>query len=259
VDSTSWSGVVVLSGTVQVLALVNGIPSTAAKRIDVSPRSWTSLTSWKLHEVPSPPIAGATVDGSWISIDQRPDSLAELGITVAAYKALLQPNQAIPELDHTVAIQDEGPNHDWLYKRQFPDSTFTTANTNTRALVNGSDFWKVQYPKDRKNGGTLWCGQQRVEEFIPYVDAHEGAILPVPELYPNSHASIYRRHVDSLGRIRYESFAGPPNNLLESLVDVIHLSASADSKAMDKDLSRNNITSLTWKCTFRFNYSQLGN
>jgi hypothetical protein len=86
------------------------------------------------------------------------------------------------------------------------------------------------------------------------VQAHEGAIAD-PTSLPNSHAQIYRSHVDSLAYLRFEGVVGfGGEDGVTPVSALLHGAALADSEAMDSD-SRNNITNVSLGCdTFRFTY-----
>jgi hypothetical protein len=90
------------------------------------------------------------------------------------------------------------------------------------------------------------------------VTAHEG-VVSNPDICPNSHSGICRRHVDSLAYQRYEAITGhgdqdpvTPEN------DALFTEGAADSKAKDTD-SRNyvNTTSLGGCPALHFHYSHL--
>jgi len=238
-SSTSWNGPIVLPGTVTVTATVGGTPFTATAHVSVSRRDWSSLGSAKTHTVPNPIMSILT---------SRPTADSLLGRTLAT--------GTLPGFGGgAYVVVDSGPNSAFLYLSRFPDSTRTDANANTIALNDTSSFYRIQERRDKKIAGKTYCAQSRVTSFTPLVIAHEGAVLPSPDVYPNSHSAIYRRHVDSVGRIRYEAFAGPAGVSLQAMFDGIHLGAQAGSKAMDTSQTRNNIViPTTWPCYWHFTY-----
>ena len=111
-------------------------------------------------------------------------------------------------------------------------------------MTQGSDWYLLQYPKDRTVGGVKYCGQPRVLTMPSLVEAHEGTD---PANQPNSHIGIYINDVTRDARLLTESIAGldPQVGPILAQIDSV---ARADSKAMDTD-NRNNIQ---LPCRFKY-------
>jgi hypothetical protein len=115
---------------------------------------------------------------------------------------------------------------------------------NYPAMSQGSDWYLLQYPKDKNVGGVKYCGQPRVLTMPALVEAHEGTN---PANQPNSHIGIYINDVTRDARVLAEAIAGSDPNP-ERIRAQIHNAALADSRAMNND-SRNNIV---LPCKFRY-------
>lgn len=231
VGSHTWSGMLVLDGSIAVSGAVDGQPATTSAAVSVAPRDWTGKLAPKDHTVPSPSLLPA-----------EPDSFARLGWTHMSVE--VAPN--ITAWDKV--ISDGGPNDQFEYMADIGGLAKTTSDVNTNALALGSEFYNFQEKKQKTISGVTYCAQAFVIQFIPLDQAHEGT---APDLYPNSHSGIFRRHVDSVAGPRFERFAGPFGLAGDTLREAIQQEAAADSKAMDHD-SRNNLTSVTVPCQFHY-------
>lgn len=237
VDSDSWIGTAVKSGTVRVNGTVDGVAAFGVATLTVAARSWTGKLAPKAHSV----IASA--------LPAAPTMMKELG----------DAELSLP-IDGDFgtwlrSIEDQGPNHGFFYAVEIPVVATTTTQVNTNAINATSPFYFAQETRRKKIGGIWFCPRSLVTGALHgLVRDHEGATAD-PTSLPNSHAQIYRSHVDALAYLRFESVVGfGGENAVTPVSAPLHMAASADSEAMDSD-SRNNITNVSLGCdTFRFTY-----
>jgi hypothetical protein len=237
VNSDSWIGTAAKSGTVRVNGTVDGVAAFGVASLTVTARSWTGKLAPKAHSV----IASA--------LPAAPTMMKELGNTEVS----------LP-VDGNVSnwlrsIGDEGPNHGFSYAVEIPVVATTTSQVNTNAINATSPFYFAQEREKKKSDGLWYCPRSLVTGALyGLVQAHEGAIAD-PTSLPNSHAQIYRSHVDSLAYLRFEGVVGfGGEDGVTPVSALLHGAALADSEAMDSD-SRNNITNVSLGCdTFRFTY-----
>lgn len=231
VTSSTWSGIVVLPGTVTVVAMVNGTPDTVTSApITVTPRSWSGLaaTQYVIAEaIPS----GLTIHPA--KIDSQLGR-SDLGISTV---------QGDPSI--LGVITDDGPNHDWSYYLKLPFRADMISRINREAMTLGSDFYNFQENQLRKipGGGDRWyCPKPRVIDMVPYIEAHEGID---PSVHPDSsHSGIFVRVVDSLDRRWTEGVAGPEALFAQRSTDTTNAMrafAKAVSDAMDNNPMLNNL------------------
>ena len=134
-------------------------------------------------------------------------------------------------------------------RRVLPVVTTTVVDVNTNALAIGTPFYNLQEKHQRTIKGVTYCAQSFVITLVPLVDAHEGT---TPGAFPNSHAGIFRHHVDSVAGPRFEPIAGPGTSLsFDAVRNAIFTEAADDDSAMDHD-SRNNLNNVTVPCQFHF-------
>lgn len=239
VAQPTWSGRLVLGGRIAVAATVGGEPWETSAPVTIAPRDWTGRVSMKDHLVISPSALNA-----------RPTGFeGQLGSTVLT----LPSSPDVGRWLGTIESDADEPNRGFTYLLDVPITSTTRPDVNTNALAVNSDFYKIQETRAKTIGGIAFCGQSFVTGIIPLVQAHEGTD---PSTQPNSHAGIFRRHVDSLAATRFEPVAGPASTSFEGLRSALFTEASQDAAAMDND-SRNNLTSVTVPCQFRYDYSRL--
>jgi hypothetical protein len=235
---TTWSGQLVVNGTIVVTGTVNGQAATGVANVTVTPRDWSTKAARKNRTTPG-------ADG----LPLRPTSFhGQLGSAELSMRVRLDVQ------NYVAVIQDGGPNNEFMYMTDIPYETVTVARVNYPAMTVGSDWYRIQYERDKTVRGIRYCGQPRVLTLVPLVEAHEGT---EPDNQPNSHIGIYERDVDRDSRIQAERLAGPSSTLNPNppLLQ-IHNAAAADAAAMDSD-SRNNINSSTLPCVFTYDYSRL--
>ena len=240
ISSPTWQGQLAVDGDVVVSGVVGGVRGQSTpQRVAVRARNWVGKVAKKDHEIvfPSTMVVRPTAfDG-------------QLGTT-----ALELPLDLTAQSQWSVTIDDDGPNQGFLYLVDVPVKSWTRPQVNTNALNGTSDFYRIQESRQRKIGGITYCAQSFVTGIIPMIQTHEG-YDPVNQ--PNSHAGIFRRHVDSLAYKVFEAAAGSSDGpAVTSRVTSLFNEASNDSAAMDHD-SRNNITTQTLTCQFWYDYSRL--
>ncbi len=227
VSAQTWTGQLVTDGRIDVTGTVAGHSARGTANVMVTSRDWSARTARSNHSTPG-------ADG--LPIHPQGDSMlgqSDLDIRLRADVG-----------NYAAVITDGGPNDRFTYMTDIPYETFTVARVNYPAMTQGSDWYLLQYPRDRKIGGTTYCGQSRVLTLSPLVEAHEGTD---PANQPDSHVGIYINDVTRDARVLAEALAGSNPNPEPTRVQ-IHNTASADSKAMDND-SRNN---MSLPCVFKY-------
>lgn len=227
--SWTWTGAVLLPGTVTVYAGVNGTPdSVTSSRIAVTPRDW--------HALPAVPYVIAEVDTGLPTHPAKIDSqLGRSGLGVS----LQQGNPALQGV-----VDDQGPNHGWSYFTEVPYRADMVTAINRAALSLNSDFYTFQENQLRKipGGGDRWyCPKPRVIDVVPYIEDHEGIN---PSAAPHSHTGLFVGVVDSLARRWGEQVAGPELLFLSRFADTataIRVAGRTVSRAMDADTALNNL------------------
>ena len=227
ISALTWAGQLVANGRLVVTGTIDGQPATGTASVTVTPRDWSTKTVRSNHTTPGAdglpihPIADSSLGQSSLDMEVRPD----VG-------------------NYAVVIADGGPNNGFTYMTDIPFETFTIARVNYPAMTQGSDWYLLQYPKDKHVGGTTYCGQARVLTLPPLVEAHEGTD---PANQPDSHVGIYINDVTRDSRVLTEDIARLDPKVGPILTQ-IHNGAQADSRAMDGD-SRNH---LILPCIFRY-------
>ncbi len=227
ISDLTWAGQLVTNGRLVVTGTIDGQPGTGTASVTVTPRDWSTKTVRSNHTTPGAdglpihPIADSSLGQSSLDMEVRPD----VG-------------------NYAVVIADGGPNNGFTYMTDIPFETFTIARVNYPAMAQGSDWYLLQYPKDKHVGGTTYCGQARVLTLPPLVEAHEGTN---PANQPDSHVGIYINDVTRDSRVLTEGIARLDPKVGPVLTQ-IHNAAQADSRAMDGD-SRNH---LILPCIFRY-------
>jgi hypothetical protein len=236
----SWSGTLATDGGIVVAGKVGGIAGQSSpQHVSVIARDWQSKKTLKDHQIVSPS-----------TLSPRPTGFeGQLGNT-----SLTLPVNVMSMNQWSATIADNGPNDGFRYLTDLPVTTTTRPQANTNALNATSDFYKIQETRQRTIKGVTYCAQSFVLGIIPLVQAHEGYD---PDNQPNSHAGIYRRHVDSVSVRIFEAAVGPSTgDEVTPRANAVFNEASADAAAMDHD-SRNNLTNLTVPCSFHYDYSGL--
>jgi hypothetical protein len=230
VSAHDWSGEVAAAGTIYVEGTVDGVQSSASATVAVTPRNWSSKTTLKDHSV----IA--------TTLSNKPAAFAELGNAVLSLPLDQNVNRWLK------TISDNGPNHEFDYLIDLPPKPTSVSQVNTNAINGTSPFYTIQESKRKKISGFWYCPKSVVTGvLLGLSEKHEGAV-PDPDVFPNSHPSIYRRHVDSVAYSRYEPLVGfQGQDFISTATNTLHTQASNNSAAMDND-SRNYI-----------NYNSLGN
>jgi hypothetical protein len=233
--STTWEGQLVTDGDILVTGTLDGKEAESKPvHVSVIARDWTDKkATQKIHTIVFP---------------------STLPVRPTAFKGQLgqmEPN-LIFNAGASSVVSDDGPNESMVYLTDLPVTTQTKPQVNTNALTATSDFYKIQETQTRKIGQITYCGKSVVTDIIPGVETHEG----YDPTTKDSHAEIYRRHVDSLAYVVFE----PATNLLNGAnisasVDGLHEEAFNDSDSMDTD-SRNKLTTPS-NCVFRYDYSRL--
>lgn len=226
-SAQTWAGQLVGDGRIDVTGTVAGHPAAGSTSVTVSARDWSSKAVRSNHTTPG--ADGLPIHPWADSMLGQSDLETRLRGDVGNYASV---------------ITDGGPNNGFTYMTDIPYETVTVARVNYPAMTQGSDWYLLQYPKDRKVGGVNYCGQPRVLTLPPLVEAHEGTD---PANQPNSHVGIYINDVTRDSRVLAETIAGLNPNP-EPIRAQIHNAAYVDSKAMDTD-SRNN---MSLPCVFRY-------
>ena len=217
VDSPTWAGQMVASGTVQVTGLLGGRPDTAAAHVEVRPRDWSGQVLGLDLSENSP---GKLLD--------KPDTASDLGA------ALL--GTAFNEETLTPALYrvPQGPNEGYEYFTDFPFRATATVSINTTALAAGSAFDQLQERSRRIINDTLYCDHDDVVDlYLPGVRAHEGIR---GRLDTNSHVAIFVDRLEREARARVEGMVSRESfpGFLAALQQMDSI-ASVDSEAMHTD------------------------
>lgn len=240
--ATTWDGTLVIAGTVLVDGTINGISASGNTRVQVTARDWQAKITLKVHD---------TIPTTQSS---RPTALEQLGGDL-----LLLP------LDQNISrwfklITDDGPNNNYSYLLDLPPITVDTAQVNSKAINDTSGFYRIQETRNKTIKDSTYCAQSVVSGVLyGLVQKHEGAVMPSPDIYPNSHGAIFRHHVDSLAFKRFEPVTGfDQQDNTTPVTTALFNEAAADSYAMDHD-SRNyvNNISLGGCNAFHYDYSHL--
>lgn len=234
VSDSIWQGRVVRTGHVKVRGTIGGESVTASAIIEVAPRSWTADSLKRPDTVNVVQNPGP--------LTSKPAAIADLG---RAFGELIV---NYPKMNQWLkSIDDNGPNHGWIYLLKMPAKESSLVHVNTAALADTSAFYRVQYDKDKTVGGVKYCGKDWVKtKFRPLADAHEGT---TPESQPNSHIGVHRRTVDSAFVAEFfEKFAGPQTRNINQYTDSMDTRADTNSRWMDTTKALNNINSKSFPC-----------
>lgn len=230
VTEASWSGKLVTPGAVTVRGNINGAPATATTLLSVSARAWSGIVAQKDHAViPT-------------SFNATPDSMGELGHT--QHDLVVDPD----EPGYLGEVSDNGPNHGYRYFTGLPFFTRTRSEVNDLAINGTSPFYQIQEPKRKKIGGLWYCPKTTLFTngspgvLFELVVKHKGAVMSNPDIWPNSHPAIYRKHADTAAQARFEALVklGSAPQILPPLQQVAN-GALFDSYAMHND-GRNYVT-----------------
>lgn len=227
VSSLTWTGTLIVPGTVSIRASINGTPFALpikSNPISVTPRNWNATPITHNFTIKSPSGLSAT-----------PHTVeAELGLTDVG----LDEVSPLP----LVQISDGGPNDTYQYFSTPPFIPASAVGVNEAMNVN-SQWYNFQYAKDGKhkipgtNRNASFCGNARVPQMRPTIEAHERIQW---QNQPNSHTAIFFTSADSIIRFDAESAGGQFIATL-TLLNTLQSRASTISKAMDNDQQRNNI------------------
>lgn len=236
----SWSGPIVVEGTIQVSGTIGGSPSTATVAVQVIPRNWTMSLAKTINVIPPSDPA--------YSLPEIPSGFnGQFGVTASH----LGIKQGQDFLNSFVTIAD-GPNTGLVYFASIPAEVTHSIQINTVAMSTGSAFYNMQEPTTRVIGGRTFCSRDFLTRTLPpLVEAHEGTTAQ-----KKSHVGIFQSKAEELARREFEKLVilDPLNGFkqqFDSVSEVINAAATADSKAMDTD-SRNNLNLGSVPCEFHY-------
>jgi hypothetical protein len=148
-SATTWSGVLVAPGAVQVSGTIAGASAQGSTILDVAPRDWSSV-----------PIAYTAAKRLPTTHRLRAGAWNELGKTLHQANILLQPGSAIDVAD--------GPNKG-LYFLTVPSVEIESyVDINYPAFAVGSPWYNIQ-------GNTPGlCTKPQLPGLLTFVEAHEG-------------------------------------------------------------------------------------
>ena len=204
--STSWTGPMAQSGTVQVKGKIgeSGTVTTAAVSITVAARNWAG------KPVPLNPPLEITRDANPAL---RPTQPSDLG-------SADQSTSGVLTLGRTYQVVEEGPNTGLAYLLDIPMTARVKIYVAQGALTVGSDFYNLQTPglAQRQPAGT--CTQGDVPPFLPLVEEHEG----VPDASGNfpmrSHAGLFTRKLAEIAGPRTEGLVRPWSTATALFADI---------------------------------------
>jgi hypothetical protein len=240
-NAFTWAGEFVLDGWIEVTGEVGGHSTRGTTAATVTPRDWSTYTA---------PLQHSNLGQDTLHV--RPAAISELGAS----------DHGTDLRDDVINISrwitDGGPNEGFAFVTDIPYRITTATRVNYLAMQTGSDWYLIQERREKTINGITYCARSRVLAMIPLVEAHEGTQW---ESQPNSHLGIYINDVNRDARVLTERLAGPGATFdFYSTLAQISSAAAADSRAMDTDLSRNNIRfpSPTLPCNeFYYDYSRL--
>lgn len=159
VNSLTWAGQLAVDGRIAVTGTVAGHPAQRSTAVSVTPRDWSNKTVRSNHTTPG-------ADGLPI----RPTAMeGQLGLSDLEMRVREDLN------NYAAFISDEGPNNRFWFMTDIPFETFTVARVNYPAMTEGSDWYRIQYPRDTRRGSISYCGQGRVLTLPPLVEAHRSS------------------------------------------------------------------------------------
>lgn len=173
IASTTWGGVVAISGTVSVSATVGGRELTREATITVTPRDWSAKA---------------------VTSDILEETNSHLPLQVRDIHDLGDVHQTLVERwDAVTSVIPSGPNQGLAYITDLPFVHMARIHVNRQALSPGSRFW------ERHPASNIWPGGTCNRSFLtnqlpPMILAHEGA-----HLEQNSHTWFYKQGVEQAG------------------------------------------------------------
>jgi hypothetical protein len=216
VNSTTWSGHMATSGTVQVTATVAGATQTKSATIEVTPRTLTSLG-----------VAMQIIRSDPGDLPPRPTAVKQLGHTYYESKV---------NADNTFEVIGDGPNTGLVFFTAVPVTMEITVHVNTAALAVGSEFWHLQDPPTSAfRMGTFPCTRDDVTRAIPQIAAHEG----IERTSPNSHVKEFMDLFEPEARAFFEPIvaAGTPPGPLDDLRRISAHARDVSGPRVDKSLA----------------------
>lgn len=169
---TSWSGKMVLSGTITARATVEGRALEAKVHVRVTPRNWAA------QAFPATAAEAAPDTGEFTTRPTRVQSLGHLHHIVTY----------VINRGETWEPIISGPNGLLGFFLKVPVTYHGRIHVNRLALRDSSDFWKAQ-PDRRptlRPGDPIPCTRADVTPFIPVILKHEGVGFD-----PKSHAYLW--------------------------------------------------------------------
>ena len=220
--STTWSGVMALSGTVTGSAVVNGQRVSEQASISVTPRPWR--TAGIRAARPTVNYLGQGV------LPTVPTKDANLGQAAMGARLLTCPDPGVG-----CFFVPDGPNRGLGYYLSIPIALSLDVSINEAALAPNSP-WRMSFPSARSNGR---CSRADIEgvNLRELVLQHEGLN---PDVHQNSHTRIYRDAMDSTGVTIMEAavIGGIPT--VEDLFNRAFSASSKEGLTIDDSTSRRN-------------------
>jgi hypothetical protein len=216
VTSTTWSGHMATSGTVQVTATVAGATQTKSATIQVTPRTLTSLA-----------VAMQIIRTDPGDLPPRPTIVKQLGHTYFESKV---------NADNTFEVISDGPNTGLVFFTAVPVTMEITVSVNTAALAVGSEFWQRQDPPTSAfRMGSFPCTRDDVTRAIPQVAAHEGT----SRTSPNSHVKEFMDLFEPEARAFFEPVVavGNPPGPLDDLRRISSHASAVSEPRVDNSLA----------------------
>jgi hypothetical protein len=186
-DSTTWSGVMAMTGTVTVHATLGASPPTSRSAfVSVTPRDW------RRRNIPGFPTPRRAGQGT---LPPNPRSYKQLGETDFYYDTTAN----VAARHGTLRVIPSGPNEQLIFVSEIPP-IFRDIEilTNDLALRSGSRFWYAQVESNARFAwGTRSCSRSDVTSTstLKKILDHEGDAFQ-----QGSHTQVYRAAaLDSVG------------------------------------------------------------
>lgn len=224
--SSTWSGLAVISGAVQVKGTIHGAQRQGVGSLTVSARDWSQDTvAFELTEV------------SPNGLPARPRRVGELGNHQGFAQGYLPPGGFQEILG--------GPNKGVLFFTKVPVQALSEVRINRVALKIQSDFHRRQ-PKNNPPPGR--CRRADVMPFLPLAEAHEGLTLA-----PDSHAGVFRRELNNGVPEATEAVVSLNDlSLLQTKVDQAAQQGIQNAAALSRDQSNGGTVPPIPYCNFRY-------
>jgi hypothetical protein len=223
-DSSHWAGQMVKSGTVTVRGTIGAQSVTKSALVTVTNRDWSKDT------------VAYTIKPVGTEYGDPPVSIEQLGSNV---------HGAVYRIDLFAQVGN-GPNHGLAFYSALPWRFTFDVSYNEKAMVRGSEFYKMQATRFVVVNGTPFCANTHVVDDIPLVKAHEG--FKMTDI--NSHTEVYNRFF--LNYVR-DSAERKVDLAIQLNVDSLQFKADSLADAASEQITHNPSTNpYHTDCNFNF-------